>query len=31
MDTVAFLATGIATAFSGWNFVYVLIGAFVGT
>jgi len=31
MDTIAFLATGIATAFSGWNFVYVLIGAFVGT
>ena len=31
MDTLSFLATGIATAFTGWNFVYVVVGAFVGT
>ncbi|WP_274631234.1 tripartite tricarboxylate transporter permease [Arvimicrobium flavum] len=31
METVDFLASGIATAFTGWNFAYVVIGAFVGT
>ncbi|ACM04097.1 tripartite tricarboxylate transporter permease [Cereibacter sphaeroides] len=31
MDTIGYLASGIATAFSGWNFAYVVIGAFVGT
>ena len=31
MSTIEFLASGIATALTGWNFAYVVIGAFVGT
>lgn len=31
METVQYLGSGILTALSGWNFIYVLIGAFVGT
>jgi len=31
MDAVQYLASGVLTAVSGWNFAYVVIGAFVGT